>query len=162
MRRSIEERTMLRSTLSVLALTLVATAAVHADVYKYVDPQGRVQYTDKPHTLPAERLNVRSQKTDTVATQSRADAERKRQEDAGKARTESGSQKSDQRAATELSAKDKAERCTKARARYDSYMNSQRLFESQPNGERRYLSDAELDAARSSAKVSMDELCKGL
>ena len=56
--------------------------------------------------------------------------------------------------------KDKAERCTKARERYDSYMNSQRLYESQANGERRYLSDAELTAARTSAKASMDELCK--
>ena len=32
-------------------------------------------------------------------------------------------------------------------------MNSQRLYETLPNGERRYLSDAELDAARNSAKV---------
>jgi len=39
-------------------------------------------------------------------------------------------------------------------------MNSQRLYETLPNNERRYLSDAELDSARSSAKVSMETLCK--
>lgn len=152
---------MLRSTLFALAL-IIAASAVQADVYKYVDPQGRVQYTDKPQTLPAERLNMRSQKTDTVALQARTEEERKRQEDADKARQQSGNQKADQRAAAELSAKDKAERCKKARERYDSYVSSQRLFEPLPNGERRYLSDSELDAARSSAKVSMDEFCKGL
>ena len=39
-------------------------------------------------------------------------------------------------------------------------MTSQRLYETEPDGERRYLSDAELDAARASAKASMDVLCK--
>lgn len=153
---------MLRSSLSALTLTIALFGSAQADVYKYVDPQGRVQYTDKPLTLPAERLNVRSQKTDTVALQERTDTERKRQQEADQARKQSSDSKSDQRAASEMSAKDKAERCTKARERYDNYINSQRLYETLPNGERRYLSDAELDAARGSAKVSMDELCKGL
>lgn len=153
---------MLRYSVAAITIALVTLAPAHADVYKFVDEQGRVQYTDKPQTLPAERLNVKSQKTDTVAVQSRAEEERKRQEEANRARQSGSSQAADQRAATEMSAKDRAERCTKARERYDSYMNSQRLFESLPNGERRYLSDAELDSARASAKTSMDELCKGL
>ena len=153
---------MLRASFSALALIIAAMATAQADVYKYVDAQGHVQYTDKPQTLPAQRLNVRSQKTDTVALQERTEAERKRQEEAEKARKSSTGQQADQRQAAQISAKDKAERCTKARERYDNYTNSQRLYESLPNGERRYLSDAELDAARASAKVSMEEVCKGL
>jgi len=153
---------MLRSSLSALALTLAVTAAAQADVYKYVDAQGHVQYTDRPQTLPAERLNIRSQKTDTVALEERTAAERERQEAAAKAREETIARKADAKAAAELAAKDRAERCVKARERYDSYINSQRLYETLPNGERRYLTDAELDRARASAKVSMDELCKGL
>ena len=153
---------MLRSSISALTLIIAVVASAQADVYKYVDAQGHVQYTDKPQTLPAQRLNVRSQKTDTVAMQEREQAERQHQEEANKIRKETTGQKADQRDAAQSSAKDKAERCSKARERYDSYMNSRRLFESLPNGERRYLSDAELDAARASAKVSMDELCKGL
>jgi hypothetical protein len=84
----------------------------------------------------------------------------KRIQEADRARQQSGAQRADQQAANALTAKDKAERCTKARERYDSYMNSQRLYQAGDNGERRYLSDAELDAARNSAKVSMEELCK--
>jgi hypothetical protein len=38
-------------------------------------------------------------------------------------------------------------------------MNAQRLFEEQKNGERRYLTDKELDAARSAAKQVMDTFC---
>jgi hypothetical protein len=148
------------STTLTLATLVLLAATAGADVYKYVDEKGNVQYTDKPATLPAERLNVQSQKTDTVAAQQRADADVKRIQDADKARNKTANQQSDQSAASELSAKDKAERCIKARERYDTAMNSRRLYQPGDNGERRYLSDAEIDAARNSAKVSMDELCK--
>ena len=153
---------MWRSSLSALTLIIAVAATTQADVYKYVDAQGRVQYTDKPQTLPAQRLNIQSQKTDTVALEERTEAERKRQQATAQARQQAAAQKNDQQQAAEVSAKDKAEHCAKARQRYDNYTNSQRLYEQLPNGERRYLSDAELDAARASAKVSMDELCKDL
>lgn len=152
---------MLRSSLTLTFTALVlATGIAGADVYKFTDEKGNVLYTDKPATLPAERLNVQSKKTDVVAVQARQEAEAKRMQDADRGRQQASDQQADQAAANELTAKDKAERCTKARERYDSYMNSQRLYQQGENGQRRYLSDAELDAARNSAKVTMDELCK--
>jgi hypothetical protein len=156
------EHVMRSALLPTLTLAAVALAgqAVHADVYKYTDDKGNVLYTDKPSTLPAERLDVKTQKTDLVAVEARQQAEMKRMEEAAKARQENAASKADQRQAAELSAKDKAERCAKARERYDSYMNSQRLYEELPNKERRYLSDTELDAARNSARASMETLCK--
>jgi len=39
-------------------------------------------------------------------------------------------------------------------------MNSQRLYQQTPDGQRKYLSDDELTAARASAKASMDVMCK--
>jgi hypothetical protein len=152
-------RTTLTLTLSIAAYALTAQSAC-ADVYEYKDEKGNKLYTDKPHTLPAQRIDIKTQKTDTVAVQARTEADLKRMQDADKARRQGSAAASDQQQASELSAKDKAERCTKARERYDSYMNSQRLYETLPNNERRYLSDAELDAARNSAKVSMETLCK--
>jgi Domain of unknown function (DUF4124) len=152
---------MLRSIvlLAVTASSLVAVQS-HADVYKFTDAKGNVQYTDKPATLPAERLNVQSQKTDVVAMQERQEAEMKRLQESTASRQQATNQNVANKAAGEQTAKDKAERCVKARERYDSYMTSQRLYESQANGERRYLTDAELTAARSNAKTAMDELCK--
>lgn len=146
--------------------TLTLTAAVfvaaqsHADVYKYKDEQGNVLYTDKPATLPAERLNVQSQKTDVVAMQARQDAEMKRLQEQDRSRQQSTNQQSEQQQAAQLTAKDKAEKCTQARERYDKYMNSQKLYQQEANGERRYLTSEELDAARASAKATMDVLCK--
>jgi hypothetical protein len=59
-----------------------------------------------------------------------------------------------------LSAKSKAESCAKARERYDMYMNSQKLYEQDEKGERTYLTAEQIDAARVSAKTTMDVLCQ--
>lgn len=147
---------MFRSLL-LLILTTVALAAgtaAAADVYKYKDEKGNIQYTDKPPSLPAERLNVQSQRTDVVAAQTRQQPEQK------PFSPQSRNQPADQREAAAMNAKDKAERCAKARERYDKYMNSQKLYEQDNNGERRYLTAEELDAARAAAKASMDVMCQ--
>ena len=155
------EKDMLRTLFMLTAAAAVLAAGpASADVYKFKDDKGNVLYTDKPSTLPAERLNIQSQKTDVVAAQARAQDEMKRLQDADKASQKAASQSQDQQQANQQSATQKAEACTKARQRYDSYMNSQRLYEAQADGQRRYLSDAELDAARASAKASMDVMCK--
>lgn len=140
--------------LTLTTATLCAGTAA-ADVYKYKDEKGNIQYTDKPPSLPAERLNVQSQRTDVVAAQTRAQPAQQ-----PSSSQQSRQQAADQKEAAELNAKDKAERCAKARERYDKYMNSQKLYEQDSKGERRYLSSDELDAARAAAKTSMDVMCQ--
>lgn len=152
---------MLRFSISLTVAALALSASVaSADVYKFTDAQGNVLYTDKPATLPAERLNVQSRKTDVIEAQTRQQAEMDRMKAADGARQETVAKQGDQKAANESAAKDKAERCVKARERYEKYTISLRLYEDTPNGGRRYLTDAELDAARASAKSAMDELCR--
>ena len=151
---------MLRSVITLSLTAFVLAAPAVADVYKFKDDKGNVLYTDKPSTLPAERLNMASQKTDVVAAQARQEADLKRMQESASTRGMSAAQRAEQQQASQLTAKDKAERCTKARERYDMYMNSQKLYEKQDNGERRYLTGEELDAARASAKASMDVMCQ--
>src|SRR4051794_17682846 len=147
------EKDMLRTLFMLTtAAAVLAAGPVAADVYKFKDDKGNVLYTDKPSTLPAERLNIQSQKTDVVAVQSRQQQEMKRQQDADKVSQQGANQNTDQQQAPQLSATEKADQCTKARQRLDTYTNSQRLFEKLPDGSRRYLSDAEIEAARASAK----------
>jgi hypothetical protein len=155
------EKAMLRTLFFVTAASAwLAAGSAAADVYKFKDEQGNVLYTDKPATLPAERLNIQSQKTDTVAVQTRQQDELKRLQDADKATQQASSSARDQQAAAQSSETPKADQCAKARQRYESYMNSQRLYEQGADGQRRYLTDAELTAARASAKASMDVMCK--
>ena len=161
---------MLRSSMSRSSLTLalaacvlaggLASQAASADVYKYVDDKGVTQYTDKPHTLPAQRLGLASQRTDPEAAKARAEEESKRAQESANSAQKNAAQAKEQTAAAEMTAKDKAERCVKARERYDQYMNSQRLYKAGPDGSREYLDDAALTEARNSARISMEELCK--
>lgn len=144
---------------SIMACMLLANAAL-ADVYKYQDEFGNALYTDKPRTLPAERVNVQSKKTDAATVQARNDVEMQRLQQEEQARQQLAEHRSKEQAATQLSTKEKAERCNKARERYESYINSHKLYEQLPDGERRYLDSQELDAARAAAKASMEQLCQ--
>lgn len=146
--------------LSAASAWLAAGPAAAADVYKFKDDKGNVLYTDKPATLPAERLNIQSQKTDTVAVQARQQEELKRIQDSNTASDQATGAARDQRQAAQTTATQNTDQCAKARQRYDSYMNSQRLYEQGADGQRRYLTDTELTAARASAKASMDVMCK--
>jgi hypothetical protein len=154
-------------TACLLAIAALAASPAGADVYKFTDAQGNVLYTDKPSTLPAERLNVQSNRTDTVAVQARQQEEMQRMQAANSAGQQQQQQApgQQQQAAQPQqtpaqAAQNTADQCAKARARYDNYMNSQKLYEQQANGERRYLTNDEIEAARASAKTSMDVLCK--
>lgn len=139
---------------SLLLLTLAAAPLVagSADVYKYTDAKGNVQYTDKPPSLPAERINIQSQRSMPAPQPTQQTAATTPSQPANKTPVPQNT--------TTTTADDKGDACAKARERYDRYMNSQKLYEQAENGERRYLSDSELDAARASAKASMDVLCK--
>jgi len=135
------------------------TCAAHADVYKTTDSQGHTYYTDKPDTLPAERLRMQSRRTDTEELSKRTAAERAQLEQSEQARQKTQKSPSDQKT-SQTTAEDKAKRCIEARERYENYMKTRRLYTTAANGEREYLGDAEMEAERQKAKVLMDELCK--
>jgi hypothetical protein len=150
---------MLRTAIYTVSAALAFASIAQADVYKYTDEKGNVQYTDRPLTLPAERLSVSSQHSDVVALEERTNDDTKALLDRDKARQQADKAKADQKKSAAIESEGKAEACNKARQDYLTRMNSQRLFETQPNGERRYFSSQEMDATRASAKQAMDALC---
>jgi hypothetical protein len=145
-----------------LLLAVAVLGSVEAsEVFVTRDAQGRPVYTDRPESLPAQKVNVATQKTDTVEAQ-RRDEESRKAAAASKAQADSASKATQARAAQEMTAADQARRCEEARARYTTAMTSQRLYEQGPTeGERRYLDSAEIDATRENAKKVMDEFCAG-
>jgi hypothetical protein len=142
-------------------LTLVATLGVAqaADVFVTRDAQGRPVYTDRPEQLPAERLDIKTSATDTVAVQQRYEAQMKQYGESEQASAEAAKKAAEAKQADASTEADRAKRCQESRDRYLSYMNSRRLYEPGEGGERRYLSDAELDDAREKARQVMDEFC---
>ena len=150
----------MKPTLTLLVAILVATGAHASDVFKTTDSKGQPVYTDRPASLPAQRVDVRTQETDEVTVQQRYDEQMKRYAEADKQRAQQAAADTDKARADELSATAKAKRCEEARDQYESYMNSRRLYEPVAGtNERRYLSDEEMDAARERALQVMNKYC---
>jgi hypothetical protein len=151
----ISENLMLRSALLSSALSCLTCCALftaaHADVYKYKDDKGNVLYTDKPMFLPAERMSIKTTTSDVVNLDETKEEAPRPATPANKPQQTAAEKKTN--------AEGKAEACNKARQDYLARMSAQRLYEEQPNGEKRFLSEKELESARSSAKQAMDALC---
>jgi hypothetical protein len=144
---------------TILAGLLLCGAAWGGDVYVDTDSSGNRVYTDRPQTLPAERLNVRTSGTDPAAVRERYDAQMKRLAGDDSEGDPPADTPAELAKASALSAEDRAKRCVDARQRYQNYMQSTRLYEEGEAGERRYLDSEEIDAARTIAKKTMDEFC---
>ena len=153
---------MLRTLFMITAATAwLAAGPAAADVYKFKDDKGNVLYTDKPATLPAERLNIQSQKTDTVAVQTRQQEELKRLQDADQA-SQQASQRRPGSAAGRADERDPEGRPVRqgAPALRQLHEFAAALSSRVPTVSAAISSDAELTAARASAKASMDVMCK--
>ncbi|MGC3983083.1 MAG: DUF4124 domain-containing protein [Steroidobacteraceae bacterium] len=143
-----------------LTLSLTAVSISHADVYKYVDKNGQVQYTDKPELLPAEVLaKIKSQRTDNSVVADRVAADLKARDAAVKAQQSSSQDNADKAKAAQATAADKADRCTVARARYESVTTTDRVYALDAKGERVYQDDQQLEKTRATAKEQMDTWC---
>jgi len=151
----------MKLTVTLVAALLISAGAQGGDVYVTKDAKGNPVYTDTPQTLPAEKVGIASSSTDPAVVQKRyADTmSQYAKDDAQDAKA--GAKPADSAKANAMTAEDKAKRCTDARQRYQTMMDSQKLYEQDPNGERRYLDSAEIDAARANAKQVMDEFCSG-
>ncbi|HTE41615.1 MAG TPA: DUF4124 domain-containing protein, partial [Steroidobacteraceae bacterium] len=133
-----------------------------ADVFKFTDEKGNVQYTDRPLKLPAERLSIQSQRTDVVALDARVAEDFKATEARETERKKLDTAATEKKKAADANAAGKVEACNKAREDYRIRSTNFRLYEEQAGGERRYLNSAEIDATRDAAKKAMEDLCAGL
>ena len=147
--------------LMLLVASLVVLAPVQAsEVFVTKDAQGNKVYTDRPESLPAQKLKVASQSTDPAQVKTQYDQEMQGYADADKADAEAAKKSAESQQAKALSDADKAKRCLDARSRYEQVMTAQRLYEpGEKEGERRYLDSQEIDEARASTKKAMDEFC---
>ncbi len=143
-----------------IGLVAMTAMAEQFSVYKWVDENGVPQYTDRPpSTAMVERTKIYSRRTNPAAV----DAHKGSLSDriaAQKARRKD--QKEDRQKAEQIREKtleERAKNCEQAREREKLYMGSRRLYRPLPNGEREYLSDDELDAARTEAHQAVREWC---
>lgn len=151
----------MRFILACFMALLLAVPARAGDVYVVTDADGNRVYTDRPQSLPAEKAGIRSSSTDPAAVQARYGEQMKRLAADDRATTNQAVKDGNAVDPKETSPEDRARLCADARKRYETVMSNFRIYETGPNGERRYLDSAEIDAARANAKRAMDGLCSG-
>ena len=141
------------------AVFLVASAlsgiAAGAEIYKEVDARGNTVYSDRPRDAAAQRLDVKASKADPAAVAAEREALAKSREARQQAQAEAATEATRQR---DVAAQRQAN-CEKARAYQQRVETAHRLYETDENGERRYYSAQEQDAAIAKARDQVKEWC---
>jgi hypothetical protein len=123
-------------------------------VYKTVDAQGHVTYSDRPNAVGAQKTDVAVQQADpTEAARLAKERQLLNAED---------DQRKKQSAADKNKAQqehDKQARCQAARDNYNSLQNVNRIFKTDADGNRVYASDAEVAVQKETARQVMATAC---
>jgi hypothetical protein len=143
------------ATLVAGSLLTFATAGYTDQVYKYVDAQGHVTYSDRPNTAGAQKTAVTVQQADPSEAARLAKEHQllKAEDDQRKKQ-----QATDDRAKAQQD-RDKAARCQTARDNYNAIKENGRLYTRDAEGNKVYYNDAEADAKREAARQVMSTAC---
>ena len=151
-------------------LMLLAAGGAGAQMYKWIDKDGKVRYSDTPPVgtktttikspqsageAPAAGAAAAKDKDANKGPMTAAEKEqdfRKRQAEAGK---EAEKAEADRRAKADMN-----EACQRSREYLGTLQSGQRIVRSNPAGERYYLSDDQVAQEIAKAQQSMQAACK--
>jgi len=128
------------------------------DMYKTVDAEGHITYSDRPLSPASQRISV------DVAGPNPTEAARLNREQSARVAADAERRQREQQEATEQkekAAQDAAQqqRCAAARQRYAYFTNGGRLMHTDADGNRAYYSDQEIEEQRTLSKAAMDSAC---
>jgi hypothetical protein len=140
-----------------LMLLVCAAPSLRAgEIYKSVDAEGHVVYSDRADTAAARKTSV------TVEPADPKEAARIAKEQAilQSAETERDRQKLIDDAKKAQQEQVKQAQCDRAREHYYSVKDARRLYDRDAEGNRVYLSDPDADAKREEARQAMAAACE--
>ena len=142
-------------TVALLALACAATPLAAQDVYRSVDTQGHVVYSDRGVTKSAPKSTLHVDEPDPAeAARLAHEQELLRADDLARSHQEA---MDDKTRATQQKKKQAA--CDSARTRYYQMKDSARLYKRDADGNRVYYSDDDADALREKARQTMLAAC---
>jgi Domain of unknown function (DUF4124) len=152
-----------RATAIAILIWLPLSAAL-ADVFKSVDAQGHVQYSDTP-TPGAQLVRMNSQRVPIQATASPTPSASRTPATGSVSGDQVHQQLEQEAAAREVQnqvAQTRADQCKQATDIYNQSVQARRIYTTGPDGAREFLSDDEAAKARIAHKVEMDAACKAV
>ena len=141
-----------------LAVAIALSPVAGAQLYKYVDKDGKTVYTDQPPANAESKALRAPAPAPAPAPPPAAPAEKpKAPPKAAQAARDSAPPKAEPPALTEAQ---KEERCQAARANYVIFLDGPVTMRDNKTGERFQLDEKQTEAERAKAKAAMDEVCK--
>lgn len=142
----------------ILAVAVAVAPLASAQLYKYIDANGKTVYTDQPPpSADPKTLRIPSSAVGSPAPAAKSAVQQDKELQKGRDKAKEEAKKADekaQRAAFEQ------QRCDSAKTAYDHYAAGGRIAKLNAQGERVFLGDDEIDAEREKARRAMDEACK--
>ena len=149
---------MLKTLAMALVLTGAAAVSHAADVYRYVDPQGGVHYTDT--WVPGSTLiKVDHHVNNSNASAATATANQNKTAIASERASVEIARANEQKAVQTDVAQAREQQCKQAQDNYTKAIQSRRIYKSDKDGERDYLSDTDADAYRLQLRTEMQAAC---
>jgi len=140
------------------AALMASGLTVAGEIYKWTDEDGSVHYEDRPiGNTDIQHMDIRSRNTDNTVVQARLDADRAARAASRQVASEAPAEMSKEEIRAEQQARQ--EKCMQYRSQLESFLRSQRLYKEDDAGERAYLSEDEIMAARSRVEGQIQEYC---
>ncbi len=143
--------------LTAAAVLALACLSATADVYKWVDDNGKVHYSDRPLGDESTAMAIRSQPTDNA----RITAEKQARIERLAAENEEQTRAAEDAARDAENEARREENCRRAREAFASLQNAERLYIPLEDGGRQYLDDQQVQDRRDRASKDVDEWCNG-
>lgn len=146
---------MIRFLLPALVIAMAAMSAGAQEVYRTVNPDGTVVYSDRPLSERSQRVNVATRATDPERVAAEAETRREEAEE----RSQRSAEPAGLAAARAEQAEKMAEACRIAQQKAQAYEQAPRIFEEMPDGSRRYLSNEDVARERLAARQAVTDYC---
>ena len=141
-----------------LTCALAIATLASAQLYKYVDKNGKTVYTDQPPPdADPKAMRIPSSAQGSAPPPAKSAVAQDRELQKGRDKAKENEKKAEETASR---ARQQEELCANATMAYQQYSQGGRMTKLDEKGEKIFLGDAEIDAARESAKRKMDEVCK--
>jgi hypothetical protein len=160
----------MRRAAAIAILTWLPLSAALADVFRSVDAQGHVQYSDTP--TPGSQLvritglhaPIRSAPVTTASSNRASNPGSKAAASAAQTGDQIHQQLEQEAAARAVQndvARTRADQCKKAQDIYNDSVQARRIYKTGPDGSQEFLTDDEAVKMRLANKLEMETACKG-
>jgi hypothetical protein len=134
-------------------ITLLLPALASAEIYRWTDAQGRVHFSEKPGGSGAEQIEVKPQVVE------RDEATRQREQRTEQYFEARRDEKAQAQARSEAAQAKRSKECSELRNNLAQIQRGGRYFVTDAKGERSYIDEAEVEAARSRLSSRIAERC---